>query len=490
MRTLIASTTAVVLLWLLGGGARMGSAEPPQRPSFLILFSDDQRADTIRAWGNPHIQTPTLDRLVDEGFSFRTNYCFGGNSAAVCVPSRAMLNTGRTWLRTKNDMSDAVVLPELLRRNGYETFAVGKWHNRRESLLRGFSDGKNVMLGGMSDHTRVPLVDVVDGALTEKRIGDGFSSKLFADAAVEFLSSYDGEDSFYCYVAFTAPHDPRQSPPDCRESYYAARPPLPPNFLSQLPFDHGYLRIRDETLAGWPRTESVIRDQLAEYYGMITHLDQQVGRVLAALRDSPRADSTYVIYASDHGLAMGSHGLLGKQNVYEHSMRCPLILVGPGIPAGQSTQAFTYLFDVFPTVCGLAEVAPPADLDGVDLAGLWRGERETVRDSVFLPFRSEMRAVRDERWKLIRYPKIDHTELFDLQADPHETRNLAAEPEGAAQVERLTELLRDWQARTGDRLPLVVDDPQPKAVDLTGRARRPDRHQPPWIVEKYFDSEE
>ena len=487
-----ALSLAVILALLLAGGSRhRAAAEPSPQPSFLVLLSDDQRADTIRAWGNKHIRTPSLDRLVDEGFSFRTNYCFGSNSAAVCVPSRAMLNTGRTWLRTKNDMSDAVVLPELLRQNGYTTFVAGKWHNGKASLRRGFRNGRSILLGGMSDHTKVPVADLVDGRLGDKRTGEKFSSELFADAAVEFLSTTDRTEPFYCYVAFTAPHDPRQPPPDYRAAYYEQLPPLPANFLPQLPFDNGYVcNLRDENLAAWPRTEEVVRDQLAEYYGMITHLDVQVGRVLDALRRSPHADNTYVIYASDHGLAMGSHGLLGKQNVYEHSMRCPLIVTGPGIPVGGSTRAFTYLLDVFPTVCGLAGVNTPEGLDGIDLASLWRGERDALRTSVFLPFRKEMRAVRDERWKLILYPQIHHTELFDLANDPHEMRNLANEPEQAQQIARLRILLGDWQRRTGDTQPLAIDDPKPAEVDLTGRERRPDRHQPQWIVDKYFEAED
>ena len=147
--------------------------------------------------------------------------------------------------------------------------------------------------------------------------------------------------------------------------YYQNRPPLPENFLPQHPFDNGILKnIRDENLAPYPRPRELISDQLCEYYGLITHLDEQVGRILTALELSGHADDTIIIYASDHGLALGSHGLLGKQSLYEHSMRSPLILAGPGIPAGRSTAAFTYLFDLFPTICALAGVKPPAGLAG------------------------------------------------------------------------------------------------------------------------------
>ena len=269
--------------------------------------------------------------------------------------------------------------------------------------------------------------------------------------------------------------------------YYKDRPPLPANFLPQHPFDNGMTKgVRDENLAPYPRTREVISDQLCEYYGLITHLDEQVGRILAALEKSGQAENTVVIYTADHGLAMGSHGLLGKQSLYEHSMRSPLIVAGPGIPAGRSTEAFTYLFDLFPTICALAGVTPPEKVAGEDLRPLWEGEGAQVRDSVFLPFSDLMRSVRDRRWKLIVYPPIDHRQLFDLVADPDEMRDLAALPEHAAQVERLTALMASWQEKVGDKQPLRVETPRPKEVRFDGYIRKPDQWQPDWIVEKYF----
>lgn len=454
----------------------------------LLLFADDQRPDTIGAYGNPYIQTPNLDRLVAEGFSFRRAYCLGAQGGAVCVPSRAMLNTGRSFFRIPMDLEGETTLGELLGRHGYATFATGKWHNGRESWLKSFQEGRNIMFGGMSDHTRVPLADLgPDGELGRERTGVRFSSALFADAAIEFLRNYRDEQPFFAYVAFTAPHDPRNPPPRYRRMYYRKPPPLPPNFAPQHPFDNGHMTGRDESLAPWPRTELVVREQLAEYYGLITHLDRQVGRILRELASGPHAENTVVIYTADHGLAVGSHGLLGKQNLYEHSMGAPLVFRGPGIPAGGASNAFCYLLDIFPTLCSLLGVQPPDGLDGRDLAPVWRGESQEVRDSVFTAFRDLMRAVRDERWKLIRYPKIDHVQLFDLDADPHETKNLAGDPAHAERIEALTEAMRAWQRRVGDEAPLAVDDPLPKAIDLTGREQRRDRWQPAWIFEKYFE---
>ncbi len=482
----------IALLGILAAAGACGTpaapGRPAERPNFLFLFTDDQRADTLGAWGNPHIQTPNLDALIRGGFGFRSNYCLGSNAGAVCVPSRAMLNSGRAYFRISSDLKGEKLLPELLGEHGYATFATGKWHNGPESFLRGFQRGKNVMLGGMADHTKVPLQDVSSArSFINKRTGDKHSSELFADAAVEFLETYRDPAPFYAYVAFTAPHDPRDPPVRHREAYYKNRPPLPPNFLPQHPFDNGSVRGRDENLGPWPRTKELVIEQLCEYYGLITHLDEQIGRVLKALETSGRAKNTIVIYAADHGLALGSHGLLGKQSLYEHSMKCPLVFSGPGIPKGGESRDYTYLLDIYPTVCALAGVPAPAGLDGMRLDPLWRNEGDAdVRRSLFLAYIKFARSVQDGRWKLIRYPQIDHTQLFDLQEDPHEMKNLAGEPGQSERIASLTSLLQDWQRKLGDPQPLTVPGARFALVDLGGGPRPPDAWQPEWIRKKYF----
>ena len=258
----------------------------------------------------------------------------------------------------------------------------------------------------MADHTKVPVADVRDGQVVDRRIAEKFSSEQFADAAVDFLKSRSGDGPFFCYVAFTAPHDPRNPPEPFRQMYYRNRPSAARR--TSCPSTHSttaWLKdIRDENLAPYPRTRKVIGDQLCEYYGLITHLDEQVGRILAALEESGHAADTIIIYTADHGLALGSHGLLGKQSLYEHSMRSPLIIAGPGIPAGRSTAAFTYLFDLFPTICpspgSSRQTGWPAGTSG--RSGRARVPRSAT--SVFLPFSDLMRSVRDERLEAHRLP--------------------------------------------------------------------------------------
>ncbi len=462
------------------------------RPNIVFLFGDDQRPDTVAAHGNDFIKTPHLDRLAANGLSFRQNYCAGSYSGAVCVASRSMLMTGQHWHNIKDtrNWDGLPTLPERLGENGYRTFAVGKWHNGLKTLARSFQSGKNLYMGGMSDHTKVPLQELkTDGTLAEKEMGTRFSSTHFADAAIEFIDDQDSDQPYMLYVAFTAPHDPRNPPPSYRQLYYENRPPLPDNFLPDHPFDNGHVsgKKRDEGLAAHPREQSVVSDQLCEYYGLITHLDGQVGRILDAIESSEERDNTIVIYTADHGLAMGSHGLLGKQNVYEHSMGSPLIVSGPGIPKGKSTEAMTYILDLHKTIFSLCGLPIPNGIDGRDLTAIFNDPTASVRESIFLPFQDIMRAVRNDRYKLHVYPKINHVLLFDLVDDPEEMNNLADHPSYAGIVKQLTTLMENWQKHVGDLSPLSVDNPGPKEVDFSKIERSLDRWQPDWIREKYFD---
>jgi arylsulfatase A-like enzyme len=247
---------------------------------------------------------------------------------------------------------------------------------------------------------------------------------------------------------------------------------------------------RDEGLAPWPRTKEVVSDQLCEYYGLVTHLDEQVGRILAALKDSPHASNTLVVYTADHGLAMGSHGLLGKQNVYEQSMRCPLVLRGPGVPKGKASDGYTYVHDLYATLCDMADIDVPDGIDSRSLVPVIQGSSKKVRDSNFLPFQDNQRAVSDGRWKLHIYPQINHRLLFDLSKDPHELNNLAAAPDHRLELQKMEALMEAWRKRLGDPHPLTVASPEDKPPSYDNASRVLDAWQPKWIRDKYFDGRE
>jgi len=487
--------------WMLAWVGGIGGAVPEEgraiplgpgasRPNIVFLLADDQKCDSIGAYGNPVIQTPNLDSLVHRGVNFRNAYCFGSPHGAVCIPSRAMLHSGRSLFRLNNlNLDQHKLLGECLAEAGYQTFATGKWHNGQSSFARSFQQGRNVFLGGMSNHAEVPIVRFeAPNAFSPAETGQHFSSKLFADAAIDFLERRDQTKPFFCYVAFTAPHDPRMSPGNFNRLYRAADMPIPKNFLPQHPFNIGDLTVRDEQLAAWPRTPEVIQQQTSDYYGLVSHLDQQVGRILAALEAQGQPDNTIIIYAADHGLALGSHGLLGKQSLYEHSMKAPLLLVGPGIEAGDC-EHLVYLHDLFPTILEIAGVGIPGDGEGHSLVPhLKHAAGGAGRAILFTAYKDTIRAVRDQRWKLIRYPQVDRTQFFDLQADPDEIEDLSQSqrPEVQIAFAKLWDAMLAAQADHGDPQPLVVANPLPAEIDLTGHPRQPDPWQPRWIIEKYF----
>ena len=241
LAVLVVHTRAVAQPGMPPGSAR--------RPNILFLLSDDQRADTIAALGNRHIRTPNLDRLVRRGTVFTSAHCMGSRQGAVCVPSRAMLLSGRTLFRVNEELLGQSTWAESFGKAGYMTFLTGKWHNQAESALRVFGQGKAIFLGGMGDPYNLPLVDISpQHTLVDRETSGAHSVKLFADAAIKFLGSQTDNAPFLCYVAFNAPHDPRTAPTSFHEWYNAHNPPLPPNFLAQHPFDNGEMAIRDERL--------------------------------------------------------------------------------------------------------------------------------------------------------------------------------------------------------------------------------------------------
>ena len=221
--------------------------------------------------------------------------------------------------------------------------------------------------------------------------------------------------------------------------YPTSAMPLPPNFAPQHPFDNGELNIRDERLAALPRDPEEVRRHIAEYYGMISHLDQQLGRILRVLEETGQAGNTLVIYLADHGLAVGQHGLMGKQNLYDHSIRVPLILAGPGIPSGRRPGGLVYSHDAFPTLCELTGIATPDTVEVQSLRRQWELDA-SGREVVFAAYKELQRMLRRDTWKLIEYTVPGQPlrrQLFDLTTDPCEMHNLVLEP---AQQKRVAEM--------------------------------------------------
>lgn len=431
-----------------------------RRPNVLFLLADDQRADTVSALGNPYIQTPYLDTLVGRGFAFTRAYDMGSINPAVCVPSRAMLLTGRN-LFTATSSAKSVEIPavnrmwpEVFRAAGYKTIGIGKWHNDQASFNRAFSGGGPVFFGGTADPEQMQVYDYrTKGDYTEDYLHPvgKHASEAFADAAIAQLRA-NRLNPFVMFVAFTAPHDPRRAPADYMQRYSPDSLPLPANFMPAHPFDNGAMNVRDELLLPIPRTPEAVRGELAAYYAMITHMDAQIGRILKVLSSSGLANNTIIVFASDNGLALGSHGLLGKQNLYEHSVRVPLIFCGPGIPGGGSS-GLCQLHDIFPTLCALTGLPLPASVQGKSLMPLMRGQ-EQIRDSIFCAYGNVQRMVSDERWKLIIYPQSHRAQLFDLSIDADELNDLSGDWSFESQIRRMSAKLvsHEWSMHDPMRL--------------------------------------
>jgi len=405
-----------------------------------------------------------MDSLVDSGITFTHTHIMGALGGAVCMPSRGMLMTGKTLFQLHQDATyippEDTMLPEHFRAHGYITFGTGKWHNGREAFHRCFSDGDNIFFGGMHRYETNghfhPFLNHFDrtGIYPEEKgfWADEFSSACYADAAVAFLEKQrDSSVPFLAYVSFTSPHDPRTTPDGWGHKYAPEEVELPPSFMPEHPFDNGELRIRDEVLLPHPRTEAAVRGEIASYYGMISEVDFQIGRILQALRESGRAGNTTIVFAGDNGLAVGRHGLLGKQNLYDHSVRVPLVLSGPGISPGTRSGAYCYLLDVFPTLCDMAGLEAPASVSGRSILPAIRGE-EAGRPCLFTAYADLQRAVRRDEFKLIIYNVEGRIteQLFNIREDPWELENLAGQAEWREKAFELRELLRKEMAEQGD----------------------------------------
>lgn len=416
------------------------------KPNIVILLADDLRADGLSSLGQPIVKTPNVDRLVSTGFIFHRAYTMGSMMGAVCLPSRTMLMTGMSMFRAMkavppgkgamepDDTPDRYSFPRAMKAAGYATLHTGKNDNSPKAVTAEF------------DETYDP--------------GE---SMACAEKAIDFIQRTAGKKPMCLYIAPHEPHDPQYATPDFYAHYRPEDIPLPKAFAPFHPFDNGDIKLRDEMTLPWPRTKENLGRKLARYYASTEYWDAAMGRVIQTLRDAGQFENTIFIIAGDNGLSLGEHGLLGKQNLYEFGgMHVPLIVSGKGIPKGE-TRAMVYLMDVFPTLCELTSTAIPKRVEGKSLAPVIRGEKAGVREYLFNAYRDGQRSISDDRWKLIRYPLIDKTQLFDLAHDAHEESDLAARPENEGRIKKMLAKLGELQKQYDDPIPLTVATPKPAA---------------------------
>ena len=446
-----------------------------EKPNILFIFADDQCYQTIHSLGNDEIQTPNLDRLVAEGTTFTRCYNMGGWSGAICVASRTMLNTGRYLWHAKavSDKLDKEVAAgrfwaEYMKSAGYRTYMTGKWHVKH-GADKTFDVAANIR-GGMPNQTNEGYNRPVEGqpdkwSPYDPQFGGFWKggkhwSEVVGDDAISFLSEAKGrENPFFMYIAFNAPHDPRQSPKEYVDLYPQEDIEVPASFQPLYPYrkDIGLKdNQRDEKLAPYPRTEYSVRVNRQEYYAIITHMDAQIGRVLDKLDETGKRDNTWIFFTADHGLSVGHHGLIGKQNMYDHSIRVPFMVVGPGVEEGKKISKSIMLQDVMPTTLELAGIEKPEHVDFHSLLPHLRSDdSKTAYPAVYGGYIDFQRMVKENGYKLILYPKISKARLYNLTDDPQELEDIFDSPGTQAISRKLFQSLLELQKTNGDTLDLV-----------------------------------
>jgi arylsulfatase A-like enzyme len=481
-------TLAPLLASLLASTSPATHTGVESRPNVLFIVADDQSPFDLRAYVSASpLSTPAIDRLASEGMTFDGAYHMGSWSGAVCTPSRHMIMSGRTvWHLPQNGVHAAPnplcptdlaksTLAAVFNSAGYDTMRTCKQGNSYEAANRQFTVRKDATKRGASDEE---------------------GSAWHAEQVLGFLEQREetgDEDPFFIYFGFSHPHDPRWAKEELLTKYGAsndqvperapdAAPPLPENYLPAHPFHHGHPGLRDEVKVQGVmkrRDEPTIRNELGRQLACGENIDTQIGRVLDRLESMDELQNTIVVYTADHGMAIGRHGLQGKQNLYEHTWRVPLIVKGPGVKAGSRAQGNVYLLDLLATLCDLTDVQAPATSEGISFVPVLRGTTETVRDTLYGVYcggtKPGLRCVRRGDWKLIKYDVLDgevrETQLFNLSRNPlellaehHDERvadvtgyepaqyetNLAHDPRYAEQLAEMEALLLEEMERLDD----------------------------------------
>ena len=476
-------TRLIFLLFIL---ALLGACtqKEEKQPNIIFLFADDQAYTTVGALGNDEIKTPNLDDLCESGVSFTNTFNMGAWNGAVCLASRAMLNTGRFMWRAQAWDKDKKLWSELMSDAGYETYMTGKWHTHGSP--KNLFDHVQHVRGGMPNDTwpayvkarkadpNTPMpfgynrsTNTEEGGWNPWDNSNGGHwkggkhwSEVLGDDAISFINqAKGGEKPFFMYCAFSAPHDPRQSPKEYVDMYPLDQLSLPVSYATDYPYRDSIgcgPALRDAALAPFPRTEQAVKTHLQEYYAIISHLDAQVGRIIDALKASGELDNTYIFYTADHGLAVGEHGLMGKQHMYDHSMRVPFFVIGPNVPKNKKQDVDIYIQDVMATALDLAGAPKPEYVEFNSIMPFINKQRKSsFYPSIYGSYQADLqRMIRKDGFKLILYPHGKTVLLYDMTNDPFEMNNLAEDVQYSTLKTELFNELIELQKEMGDPLDL------------------------------------
>ena len=487
-------TTLFTLLLLAIAAFWQANAEAAKRPNILFIIADDQSPFDFKTYDpSSPLDAPAIGGMASKGMTLDQAYHMGSMSGAVCSPSRKMIMTGRTvWhlqgaggkknkkKEEKTGVSNPIenCLPAIFNKAGYDTMRTCKNGNSHGAANAQFTVRHDATKRGGT-----------------KESGSHWHGQQVMNYLNDREKTKDG-DPFFIYFGFSHPHDVRDGTPDLLKKYGAVNhrdkkslppanpkaPKLPLNWLPKHPFHHGHPGLRDEVSVGgvWEnRDERTIRNEIGRQLACAENIDHQVARVLKKLKEMGELENTYVFYTADHGMAIGRHGLQGKQNLYEHTWRVPFFAMGPGIKPGTRAPGNVYLLDVLATFCDLTGVQIPATSEGISFKPVLMGKKDRVRDVLYGAYcggtKPGMRSVRKGDWKLIKYDVLDgkvrETQLFNLKENPDEylsqnhepkvkalsgakpkagQRNLANDSKHAAKLKEMEALLLSEMKRLDD----------------------------------------
>lgn len=447
---------------LAGFAGPAPAATPAEiRPNLLIVFTDDQRWDALRAAGNPHLATPNLDALAARGTRFRNAFV----TLSICSPSRAALLTGRynsangcITVGQGRIHDREITFAHRLKKLGYRTGVTGKWHLGNPPAACGF-DFASVCFSNREWYGR---------AFTrqgQRVVAEGFVEDFIVRESVGFMEAAAATGQpFVLWHCTQVPHmDHRHTWPAearWRDRHDPATLPLSPTWNDSLAGKPPYLResrSRTQALAYGYDKPDALRAHTRDYYAAVEQMDASLGPLFAALDRLRLRESTWILFLSDNGWMLGDHGFTSKVLAYEESIRVPLVIAGPGLPARVDDHLVLGI-DITATLLELAGLPRPPELHGRSLLPHVRGRPPADWRREFLYEAPESQlgsrplwAVRTGRWKYIetlvdaatgrRFP-----ELYDLPADPHEQRNLAADPAHREHVSTLAATLVRLQA--------------------------------------------
>ncbi len=438
------TTIVLCVAWLLIALPTTNAADP-SKPNILLIVVDDQSPMDFSFY-NPQasLQTPIIDQLAKEGTVLDGAYHMGAFVGGVCTPSRHMIMSGRTvWHLPIGPGAkghcpanlELNTIPAVFNRAGYATMRTCKNGNSYEAANKQFTVRRDATKRGGTDET---------------------GSAWHAEQVLSYLHDREttqDKKPFLIYFGFSHPHDTRDGTRELLDKYGSEnhtdkgslplanpkQPALPNNYLPEHPFPHGHPGLRDEvSVSGvWEKRDpQTIRNEIGRYNACSENIDIQIGRVLEKLASMGELDNTYIVYTADHGMAIGRHGLQGKQNLYEHTWRVPFVVKGPGIKPGSRSQGNVYLLDMLATLCDVAGIVAPESNEGISFKPVLEGKQSVIREAMYGVYcggtKPGMRCVRKGDWKLIQYDVMDgavrEKQLFNLAENPDEFLSQHHEP--------------------------------------------------------------